>query len=291
MPVTKSPFRYPGGKTQLNKFVRNLLNVNNLNEATYIEAFAGGFGVGIDLLLDNSVAEVIINDYDKSIFSVWYSIIHHTDELINLIEKTPITIDSWFEQKKIHAEYNEFEKSVKNGFATLFLNRTNRSGIINAGPIGGYEQGGKYLLDCRFNKKKIIDKIISISNQKDRITLYQEDAVNFIDIIQRRYSKEKSFCFFDPPYYEQGKNLYTNFYKHNNHVELAQKITQLHDYYWIITYDKSPQIHSIYNEYNIDQFEYDLTYSAQTKKKATEFIFASKKTKLVSHDKVCLSNL
>lgn len=291
MPVTKSPLRYPGGKTQLTHFVSNLLTINELNNATYIEAYAGGFGVGIELLLNDRVDNVVLNDYDKSIYSVWYSILNNTDELVKLIENTPISITSWYEQKQMHDEFKGYRNSIENGFSTLFLNRTNRSGIINGGPIGGYKQNGKYLLDCRFNKKKIIEKIIKIADQKHRITLYQKDALKLIDIVKEQHTPENTFCFFDPPYYKQGKNLYTNFYKHNDHLKLAKKISELKEYYWITTYDKAPQIHEIYNSYSNHQFEYELLYSAQNKRKATEFIFASKKTKLVSHDKVCLSHL
>ena len=39
VPVTKSPLRYPGGKTQLNEFVANVLNINGLENVTYCEPF------------------------------------------------------------------------------------------------------------------------------------------------------------------------------------------------------------------------------------------------------------
>lgn len=288
MPVTKSPLRYPGGKTQLYNFVLNVIEANAIQDTTYIEPYAGGFGVGIELLINNQVSNVVINDYDKSIYSIWYSILYNKDKLIQLIRNTPITIDSWHEQKAIHKKYKNYRNSLENGFSTLFLNRTNRSGIISAGPIGGQKQNGKYKLNCRFNKEKIIDKIITISEYGDRISLYQKDAVKFVDVIKNEYSSKNTFCFFDPPYYVQGKNLYTNFYKHKDHQNLAYKICELNDYYWIITYDKSPQIQDIYKDFN-NKFYYELRYSAQRKRKATEYIFASQNTKLSSTDKVILN--
>lgn len=291
MPVTKSPMRYPGGKTQLANFIRKTIQINNLEESTYIEAYAGGFGVGVELLLTNGVRNVVINDYDKSIYSVWYSILNNTDELISLIENTPITIKSWYEQKEIHLAKKNYRNSIEHGFSTLFLNRTNRSGIINAGPIGGYNQNSNYTLDCRFNKNKLIEKIDSIAEQRDRIRLYQKDAIKFISTIEKDFSPEKTFCFFDPPYYIQGKNLYTNFYNHNNHVDLANKIAKLEDYYWITTYDYSQQIQNMYSTFNNKQFKYSLGYSAQKKRTATEFLFASQKTKVISYDKVELRSV
>lgn len=291
MPTTDSPLRYPGGKTQLTDFVENIIMINNIENVTYIEPYAGGFGVGIRLLLNNKVDRVVINDYDKSIYAVWYSILNNTNKLIELIEKTPITIESWREQKEIHEKTKRYRNSIENGFSTLFLNRTNRSGIISAGPIGGYEQKGKYKLDCRFNKQGIIKKIRKIAEKREQIELHQKDAVKFIDTIIEEYNPRSTFCFFDPPYYEQGKNLYTNFYKHKDHTQLAKRITSLDQYYWITTYDYAEQIHEIYNSFENQAYKYELMYSAQRKRKAIEFMFASEKTKLIGKDNVVLSEV
>ncbi|MBC2025046.1 DNA adenine methylase [Listeria booriae] len=292
MPIVSSPLRYPGGKTQLTGFVSNLIELNNIENPIYIEPFSGGAGVAIELLLNNKVDKIVLNDYDKSIYAVWYSILNQTEALIDLIESTPINIENWFKQKRIFEEKKNYQTSLENGFATLFLNRTNRSGIINAGPIGGYEQSGKYKLDCRFNKTKIIEKIRIIASQKHRIDLYRKDTVKLIDIIRERYSNTSSFIFFDPPYYVQGNKLYTNFYTDKDHRHLFNKINSLDDYFWITTYDYSPQIHAIYEQSgDIGKYYYNLRYSAQTKRRALEFMFSSSKTKILSYDKVILTSV
>jgi len=292
MPVTKSPLRYPGGKTQLASFVANLINVNHIRNGTYIEPFSGGAGIAIELLLTNKVKRIVLNDYDKSIYSVWYSILNHTDKLISLIENTPITIDTWFEQKSIYEKNKNYRNSLENGFSTLFLNRTNRSGIINSGPIGGYNQNGNYKLDCRFNKINLINKIISIANEKNRIDLFQKDALALIKIINQNYSIETSFIFFDPPYFIQGNKLYTNFYNDKDHFDLAKAIANLNNFHWITTYDYTEKIYDIYSKYiKLQKFQYQLLYSAQNKIKATEFLFASPKTTITNFSKVILTNL
>ena len=49
--------------------------------------------------------------------------------------------------------------------------------------------------------------------------IYNMEALDFIeDIIHK---KRKSFVFFDPPYYGKGPGLYTNFYSHGDHANLA----------------------------------------------------------------------
>ncbi|HBI6208325.1 TPA: DNA adenine methylase [Listeria monocytogenes] len=290
MPRTSSPLRYPGGKTQLTSFVRNLLITNNIVEGTYIEPFAGGAGVAIQLLLDGDVNSIVINDYDKSIYSIWYSILNNTEKFISLISNTPITIDEWHKQKAIYLRNKNRQNSLEGAFATFFLNRTNVSGIISGGPIGGMNQTGKYKIDCRFNKVDLIRKIRLISDRRENITLYRKDALELIDIINENYDTDSTLIFFDPPYYVQGKNLYLSFYSNNSHKKLFEKIGILNDFYWITTYDYAPQISEIYH--NVDQkYEYELSYSVNKKRKAKEFMFASEKIKIDSFDKVLLSKI
>jgi DNA adenine methylase len=159
------------------------------------------------------------------------------------------------------------------GFSTLFLNRTNRSGIIKAGVIGGKEQKGNYKLDCRFKKEDIIEKIEFIAKYKNRIKLYNLDTEVLIDEVIKKLSK-KSFIFFDPPYYYKGASLYTNFYTHNDHLSLANKIKGIKYHSWILTYDNTPEIKGMYNKFQNET--YKLNYSVEKKHKGEEIIFYSR---------------
>lgn len=266
-----SPLRYPGGKDKTYNYVKKLIEINNIS--TYIEPFAGGAAVALRLLLNNDVKKIIINDYDLSIYAFWYSVVFKSEDLVSLIEQTPITIEEWFKQKEIQ-ENKENVSLISLAFSTLFLNRTNRSGIIKAGVIGGKEQSGKYKLDCRFNKEKIIEKINNIAKQKNRIEIYNMDAQEFI--VQVIKKTRKSLTFFDPPYYEKGPDLYTNFYTHQDHVNLAHTINkEMKNRYWILTYDISKQIEELYSKYTM--VKYYLNYSIATPIKGQEFLFYSKK--------------
>ncbi|OMC83325.1 DNA adenine methylase [Viridibacillus sp. FSL H8-0123] len=269
--ATLSPLRYPGGKDKTYMYVKDLIIRNNI--ATYIEPFAGGAAVAIRLLLNGNVKKIIINDYDRSIYALWNTIVNDSERLVKLIERTTITMDEWYKQKAIQ-ENKESTDELSLAFSTLFLNRTNRSGIIKAGVIGGKDQSGKYKLDCRFNKEAIINRIKRISEQSHRIEVYNMDAKNFIfNVIKHT---RKSLTFFDPPYYDKGPDLYTNFYSHEDHVELANTIhTQMKNRYWILTYDLAGQIENLYKKYNCKK--YYLNYSIAKPTKGQEFIFYSKK--------------
>ena len=166
-----SPLRYPGGKTKIAPLVNAIMKKADIKDGIYIEPFAGGCGVALALLLSDKVKHIVINDMDITIYAFWHSILNDTDEFIELIKKTQVTIEEWHKQKEIFLN-KDSNKLLELGFATFFLNRTNRSGILKAGPIGGYNQTGNYLIDARFNKKNLIKRIERISQYKDKISLF-----------------------------------------------------------------------------------------------------------------------
>ncbi|AHN23388.1 DNA adenine methylase [Lysinibacillus varians] len=289
MPYTKSPLRYPGGKTQLHKFVSHNMELNGVVEGVYCEPFAGGAGVAIELLLTQKVERVILNDLNNGIYSIWYSILNDIEKFIDKIEEIEITIDEWLVQKKIYSELINSGYSIDLAFATFFLNRTCRSGIITGGPIGNMEQTAKDKIDARFNKKTLIKKIREINRKRDCIDLYNLDANALIDEVIIHEDPSKLFIFFDPPYYKQGKNLYTNFFQHNDHVLLSEKIRKLNNYNWIVTYDFESAIKDIYSGYPIRS--YDLNYSVTKKRKEKEYLIFNPNLNIESYDKVELNNL
>ena len=290
MPRTKSILRYPGGKTQLTNFVKNTMKLSGLEKVTYCEPFSGGAGVCFSLLLNNDVENIILNDLDNAIYSIWFAVINEPSRLIDRIKNIPITLDTWYRQKEIYEQRMlEDEYSFDLAFATLFLNRTNRAGIINGGPIGGYKQESKYSIDCRFNKVDIINKISNISSLKERIRLYKYDAKVLIENILLNENPERLFVFFDPPYYKQGKHLYKNAFEHMDHVNLYNSIRLMDDYYWITTYDYCSEIYDIYH--NLSGYSYNLQYSANKIRKEKEYIFHSSKTIIKSFDRVRLNRI
>ncbi|MFS0688505.1 DNA adenine methylase [Sporosarcina sp. 179-K 8C2 HS] len=266
-----SPLRYPGGKNKTYNYVKHLVVKNDIR--TYIEPFAGGAAVAIRLLINNDVDCIIINDYDRSIYSLWNIIKNNSEDLIELIHKTPITMEQWYIQKEFQ-ENKEIVDELSLAFSTLFLNRTNFSGIIKAGVIGGKDQKGANKIDCRFNKNSIIKRIERIASQSDRIKVCNDDAKEFIE--KEIKHTRKSLTFFDPPYYKRGPELYTDFYTHEDHVELAKVIkSQMRNRYWILTYDIAHEIEKLYGKHEYEK--YYLNYSVAKPTYGQEFIFFSKK--------------
>jgi len=264
-----TPLRYPGGKTSLFEYFDAVIKENNLKDVCYIEPYAGGAGAALSLLLLEKVDRIVINDYDKAIYAFWRSILEHTDEFVEMIESTPLSIDVWKKQRSIYS--NGSDDLLELGFATFYLNRTNRSGILTGGPIGGMAQQGKWLLDARFNKHKLIERIKLISLYADRITVLNKDGLDVI----RDYSDDlTSFFYIDPPYYDKGQCLYLNSYTHEDHERLANLLNGLSRTKWILSYDNVPQIRKLY-EARKQQYEFSLHYQAHSSKEGSELIVFS----------------
>jgi len=269
MPATSTPLRYPGGKTQFYPLIKELLLKNDLMGHTYIEPFAGGAGIAIKLLVNNDVNHVIINDIDPAIYAFWYSVLYFPDDLCSLIENTPITVDEWYKQKEIYKDRKS--KKLALGFSTLFLNRTNVSGIVNGGIIGGLQQNGPYEIDARYNKTALIKKIETINEHKEKINIFNLDAIKLFGLNEIK-SLKKTFINFDPPYVCKGAGLYENSYTNDDHKKLASMIKRC-SRRWVVTYDVHPLISELYMKFRFDYL--DLNYSINIKRKAKEYIFFS----------------
>lgn len=263
-----SPLRYPGGKGKLEPFMELMIKKLEHQGGTYIEPFAGGAGVAIGLLINGIVSRVVINDYDKRIYSFWKAILTETEKFINKINEVPLTIDEWKRQREVTTNYAS-KYSFELGFATFYMNRTNRSGIIKGGVIGGLNQSGDWKLDVRFNKEDLIQRIETIAEHKGKICLYNKDIKSFIKHYLPKY-EENALIYFDPPYFEKGKQLYTNYFNYDDHVQIENMIRNQVNCDWIITYDDMPEIAHIYDGHIIHR--YDLNYSAACKRKTSEII-------------------
>lgn len=266
-----SPLRYPGGKNKLSPFIAHMCIVNGI-DGHYIEPYSGGASVALFLLLEGFVSKITINDKDRSIYAFWYSVLNKTDQLCNLINNTEVTIEEWKKQKKVQ-ENKQTADLLELGFSTFFLNRTNRSGIINGGMIGGIKQIGKFSIDCRFNKSELINRIKKIASRKKDINLYEEDALNLINKIQSENNDSNTIIYFDPPYYYKAKSLYMNHYEEEHHKFVSETIQSIKGLKWIVSYDNVPEIQKLYAK--CDKIEYSFKHTAHSIKIGKEILFFS----------------
>lgn len=266
-----SPLRYPGGKNKLSAFIAKICIDNDVN-GHYVEPYSGGASVALFLLLEGFVEKITINDKDRSIYAFWHSVLNKTNQLCELIENVELTIEEWRKQKAVQAN-KEKADLLELGFSTFYLNRTNRSGIINAGVMGGTKQDGNYLMDCRFNKTDLINRIRKIAQAKKNIRLYKKDAVKLIDKIQNESEVDNVVFYFDPPYYLKASTLYMNHYQDNNHKKVSDKIKEIQNIKWIVSYDNVPEIRELYLE--CQKKEFSFKHTAYQSRVGKEILFFS----------------
>ena len=267
-----SPLRYPGGKGKLTPFMEHMIDELGHRGGTYIEPFAGGAGIAIELLERDVVSRIVINDYDKGIWSFWKAILSETDRFIECLNQVPLSIEEWNHQRYICLNQNH-TYSFELGFATFYMNRTNRSGIIKGGIIGGQNQTGNWKMDARFNRENLSKRISDIADRKKDIVLYNKDIGSFIKRFIYKY-EDNALIYFDPPYFGKGKQLYKNALKLEDHERIERDIRSFVKADWIITYDDVPEIARIYNDYYIRRF--DLNYSVSSKIRASELMIFKK---------------
>lgn len=268
-----TPLRYPGGKAKLTDFLKLLITENDLLGCDYVEAYAGGAGIAINLLAHGYANRIHLNDLNPSVFSFWHSVVNSPDELCKLIHDTPVSIEQWHLQKQIQKNAKN-HTSLELGFSTFFLNRTNRSGIIQAGVIGGKNQDGVWKLDARFNKADLIARIERIAQFRSKIKLYNLDGEVFIKSIIPKLP-QNSLVYLDPPYYVKGQGLYENHYTHEDHLEIAKLVLTRLKRPWLVSYDFTPEIVDMYP--SVASIVYGLNYSAQQRYEGAEVMFFSEK--------------
>lgn len=271
MPATLTPLRYPGGKTKLYDYVVDIFEANNICDCTYIEPFAGGAGLAIKLLQNQKVSNIILNDLDPLIYAFWYCVLNHPIEFCSRIDSIPVTVEEWNKQRYITLNYHDFSL-FEVGLAAFYMNRTNVSGVISGGMIGGKDQTGKYKLDARFNKAPLIKKIKNIEALSSKIQIFNKDVKDFIREDVAILEDKNIFVNYDPPYVKKGSLLYRNSFTEEDHCELSDLICSSPGK-WIVTYDKCSLIHNLYNEYK--QEIITLNYSTGSTKQGYEIVIYS----------------
>lgn len=266
-----SPLRYPGGKARLSEYIMTLITSQQPRPRQYAEPFAGGAGAALQLLYTGVVDNIYLNDLNPGIAAFWRCVTEHSEEFIHLIATCEITIDAWKKHKAVYDNAHA-HGDIELGFATFFLNRANRSGILNARPIGGLEQVGKWKIDARFNREGLIKRIKTIENLADRITISELEGTEFLAKIEAL--GKDVFVYADPPYLVKGEGLYLHAFDAAAHTALADQLSCA-AYPWMLTYDDDPRItEDLYSDSRSAHFQ--IAHTAHIQHIGSESIIYSK---------------
>lgn len=261
-----SPLRYPGGKRKLGNFVLAFIHSNDAEGHVYVEPYAGGAAVALQLLIEERVPAVWINDLDPLVNAFWDTVKNYPEDLCRRISKGQLTIEEWDRQRAILASSESSPLDL--AYATFYLNRTNRSGILAGGVIGGRGQRGRWKMDARFNRDNLIARIETIAAKRDRLRVTQLDAAQLVR--QAKSEGEQVFLFLDPPYFHKtDRRLYRDDYTADDHATLAELLRDT-DLPWLLSYDDCEEIRSLYSW--ADVLPYRLSYTAGRKHRGGELL-------------------
>lgn len=281
-----SPLRYPGGKARFAPFITEIMSTNDLIGGHYFEPYAGGAGVALALIIDGAVEQIHINDVDPAVAAFWRATVKDNANLIRMVANEPVTMDAWHHWRGVMMGQVP-ATALECGFSTLFMNRTNRSGILKAGVIGGKAQSGFYTLDERFNRDELCMRLDRIGAYADMIHVYEEDAYKLL-LRCHQFLPIKSLIYLDPPYYVKGSGLYRNSYRHDDHIKIAKLLSSPRFRRpWVVSYDNANEIRTMYDY--AKSMTYDLHYTAQRRYLGSEVMFFSARLKLHSQVKCLLA--
>lgn len=269
-----SPLRYPGGKSAMAGLLAQTRSLNHLGNRPLAEPFAGGAGASLQLLYTEDARAILINDADPAIHAFWWAATQRTDALVEMLRQKRVSMTEWRRQREIYLTSRRPRLDL--AFATFFLNRTNRSGIIaTGGPIGGLKQEGEWKLGARYNKQQLIERIERVGEYSSRISVSGDDGIAFISAA----AAGGAMLFIDPPYYVKGSSLYLNGLTHAYHERLAQTLVGLGESPWILTYDDCPEIRALYEGWaQVRPFR--LRYTANQRRRGSELLIAPKHIRL-----------
>jgi DNA adenine methylase len=283
-----SPLRYPGGKGGLTDFLVQVIELNDLRGCAYFEPYAGGAGAALGLLRNGVVDRIHINDADLRIYSFWRAALVENQRFVSEIFSVPLTIEEWYKQREVCLRpetYSEFEI----GFAAFYMNRCNRSGVLSgAGPIGGYEQSGKWKLGVRFNREALAERLLALVRMSEKIQVTNLDAIAFLKSkLPSGLGRSNAFVYLDPPYVDNGQRLYLNSYSRGDHAMVSKYLDAQSILPWVMSYDDTELIRLLYSRHRVDYLP--IRYSLQNKRSTKELFISPHRIALPTNMPDCVN--
>lgn len=245
--------------------------MNGLAGCSYFEPFAGGAGAALRLLREDVVSDIHLNDLDPRITAFWHAVLNESERFVDAILSVPVSVSEWEKQRRVYLR-GDIGKTFDLGFATFYLNRCNRSGVLSgAAPIGGYAQAGKWKIDARFGREGLAKRVANVAQKREQIHITNLDAHAFlVKSLPRGRMRKHVFVYLDPPYYSKGDRLYLNSYSRKDHSSMARYMRRQNSLAWVMSYDNARFIRGLYETFAIHSLP--IRYSLQRKQRMRELL-------------------
>ena len=271
-----SPLRYPGGKRRLVPYLAAALRANNLQPDLFVEPFAGGASVALELAATGAVRQIGLADLDPWIASFWQTVFEDCDWLCRRVENIEVDLATWDRLKRTKAKSRRWQ-----ALACLFLNRTSFNGALHprAGPIGGRAQRSSYDIACRFPRARLIGRLRACEQLAANGKVAWVRCASALDVVRdaRQQAKREGlqlFTYLDPPFWAKSRELYRHSFVHFDHEELAQMLRWLREP-WLLSYDVSRAIQRLYARHDVRRATVELLYTATQRAAYEELLIAN----------------
>lgn len=270
-----SPLRYPGGKRRLAPYVAAALVENDLRPGLFVEPYAGGASVALELLHFDLVDRVVLGDRDRLITAFWQTVVNDVNWLCKQVEQIELDLATWEWMKQAH-----FRSRRSLALACLYLNRTSFNGSLHprAGPIGGKAQAGDYAIGCRFPRERLVKRLRACAEMSDRIEVTPaQDAMQTLRQTRERAHREDSTVFFylDPPFWAKSELLYRQSFTEPDHERLADALHWVTDPF-LLSYDAAPEIAELYRGHRATTTaDIELLYTGSARSAGHELVISN----------------
>lgn len=261
-------FRYPGGKSRLYKYIEPYLQ--DKFSGALVVPFIGAGHVMTRFVAENEVKKLWINDVDPTITAVWKALYFYPFNFLQAISNYRPCVEDFYkfkeELKYITTQVKGINYIVDIALKKIVIHQISYSGLgVMAGsPIGGKEQKSKYEVGCRWNPAKMHSRLARVTNHLKKIDDLKITTRDFESVI----SETNDLMYLDPPYVEQGNNLYHFGFSMEDHWRLSELLYQKKD--WVLSYDNCPVVQNFYSWAQIN--EVNANYSITGSRKKVELI-------------------
>ena len=247
-------FRYPGGKRKLRKpilaAIQDMVHTHNLTE--YREPFFGGGAIGLEVLEKiPAIQHIAINDFDPAVASLWTAVIQYPEELIQKVKTFLPSVQAFnlfkSELLKLNTAplQNNPAEILNVALMKLALHQMSYSGLgtMAGGPMGGQNPTDPTAIACRWSPAHLEKEILKASALLASRTVTTGGCMS--QDFSALFAGDPAMIYLDPPYFDQGGNLYQHAFSTKDHVRLASQLKET-DHQWLLSYDDCPSIRALY---------------------------------------------
>jgi DNA adenine methylase len=230
--TSKSPLRYPGGKTRAITDVVLFYMAGVLD--VLVSPFVGGGSIELELLVRGLVNRVIGYDAHYPLTAFWNRLLRSPGLVAN---RASLVLPSFGRDAFycLRDRFAELDDSVDRAAAYFALNRSSVNGL---GFAGGYSTGHPRFTPSSIEKvASFLQPRLSVAHADFRLTIPKH---------------KNDTLLLDPPYISASRTLYGDrghLHKTFKHQSLADLLHQRER--WILLYDNSPEVRELYKGYRM----------------------------------------